>query len=304
MKCLPMKNALITLAAAASLFAGACTPLSAIESREVMADRLARPAFMVERVIPAGMFNLAAWERIHAKYTPATVYIEGDGLAWLSKSRPSLNPTPKNPVGLHLAAMDKSKNVAWLARPCQYTGWNGEGACPDRYWTGARFAPEVVASYHAALDNMKAMYGIPGFHLVGYSGGASVAALVAAERDDILSLRTVAGNLDHAAWTAHHDVSPLTESLNPLTAAPALMGLPQHHFIGGQDDIIPPAIFHSWKQASGETDCVHYTFITENEHEKGWPAKWPELLGAKLDCEGPPPPPPAPIPPEFFEVKK
>ncbi len=297
-----LKNLVLGLAAASALTASACSPsLSSMEMRDVTADRIARPAFMAERVVPAGMFDLMAWERIHEDYAPVTLYIEGDGLAWVSPQRVSLDPTPKNPVGLHIAAMDKSENVVWLARPCQYIR---SEACDAKYWTGARFAPGVIESYMAALDNIKRMYGVPEFHLVGYSGGAAVAALLAAERDDVASFRSVAGNLDHETWTNLHGVSALEQSLNPVDVARDIAHIPQHHFIGGQDEIVPPALYHSWAQASGETDCVRSTLVIEAEHEDGWPAQWPDLLDRELDCEGPPKPPPAPIPQDFIDAGK
>ncbi len=292
----------LALALAATTALGACSITE--EMREITADRIARPAFLSERVISAGDFNLTAWERINKAYEPVNLYIEGDGIAWVSRSEFSLDPTPSDPVALNLAAMDHAANVAYLARPCQYSKLSSAGPCPHTYWTDGRFAPEVIASYHAALDNMKHMYEVTGFHLIGYSGGAGIAALVAAERDDILSIRTVAGNLDHETFTNMHDVSPMKASLNPVSVAPQLAGLPQHHFIGGNDRVITPAIFHSWRQSSGETDCVHYTLIPENEHDDGWAEKWPELLKMELTCEGPPAPAPAPVPMEFIDVKK
>lgn len=300
----PANLRIITLSlAAVGALTTACAP-GFMESRGVIADRIARPAFMAERVIQAGPFNLTAWERMHKHNVAANIYIEGDGLAWISPERVSLNPTPKNPVALHMAAFDKAANVGWLARPCQYTGLASGAPCPVKYWTDARFAPEVIAAYHDALDNIKAMYDITGFNLIGYSGGGGIAALVAAERDDVLSLRTAAGNLDTKTFTSYHQVSPMSNSLNPVTVAEELADIPQHHFIGGNDDIIPPAIFHSWSQSSGETDCVKHTIITENEHTKGWAEKWPELLKMNVACEGPPKPEPAPVPQEFLDVKK
>lgn len=288
-----------------SVFALSGCLMGTMEMRDQVASRIARPAFMVQRVVPAGLFNLTAWERMHVHRAPATVYIEGDGIAWVSPRTKSLDPTPKNPVALHLAAMDKAENVVWLARPCQYSGWNGQGPCPDTYWTGGRTAPEVLSAYHEALDNIKNMYEITGFDLVGYSGGAAVAALIAAQRTDVLSLRTVAGNLDYATFSQIHNVSPLKDSLDPVTVAAQLARMPQRHFIGGQDDIVPPAIFNSWKQASGKTDCVRPVLIEQNDHESGWVEKWPELLALPVTCDGPPPRlSPAPVPPEFYNAGK
>ncbi len=50
-----------------------------------------------------------------------TIYIEGDGLAWISRSIISPDPIPINPIGLKLALQHtQHKVVAYLARPCQY----------------------------------------------------------------------------------------------------------------------------------------------------------------------------------------
>ncbi len=298
-----MKAVFFLLAGLAPLLALSACNMGVLEMRDQVASRVARPAFMVERTIPANQFRLDAWERMNVRHEPATIYIEGDGVAWVSRQTPSLDPTPKNPVALHLAAMDKSDNVGWLARPCQYKGWNGQGPCPMMYWTDARTAPEVISAYHAALDNIRAMYDIEGFHLVGYSGGAAVAALLAAQRTDILSLRTVAGNLDYGTFTTLHDVSPLSKSLDPVSVAPQLARLPQHHFIGGHDDVVPPAIYQAWARASGPSPCVAYTLIEENEHTAGWVEKWPELLKIPMSCEKSASRPRAPVPQAFIDAK-
>lgn len=255
---------------------------------EEIADRLAHPAFMLEREIPAGPFNLMAYERMHERGAPADIYIEGDGKAWLSKHVASADPTPVNPVALHLATRDNADNVAWLARPCQYTGMaNEKEECSSDFWKGKRFSPVVLEAYNAALDDIKARYDIKGFNLIGYSGGGAVAAILAAQREDVVSLRTVAGNLDHAAHSALHKVSPLTGSLNPPAFAGKLQAVPQVHFVGGQDTNMPPAILHSYLQALGPSNCVQYQLIQEAEHDKGWVEKWPALLAVTPACTGP-----------------
>jgi hypothetical protein len=272
---------IITLLAANIL--GGCA-LNSLSARHDVAAGIAGTAALAERAIPAGVFNLTAWERVSKADAPVDIYIEGDGLAWLNTRTKSLNPTPPDPLALRLAAADRSDNVVYIARPCQYTGWNGAGACPDIYWTNGRTAAEVIYAYNQALDNIKSLYGVSGFNLVGYSGGAAVAALVAAGRADILSLRTVAGNTDYTAFSAIHAVSPLNASLNPVDAAAKLARLPQQHFIGGEDTVVPPEIFNSWKQASGDTTCIQSAVIPGSAHEKGWVEKWPELLNAPLAC--------------------
>ena len=306
----------IVLSAVALVSLAGCS--SFMESRETLAKRIAYPAFMYERQIEAGDFNLMAWEKVHKKGQSANVYIEGDGLSWISPSEPSLDPTPINPVALNLAAMDKSPNVIYIARPCQFSGneiwrdaapkYNGEGFCPRKYWTDARYSSEVIASMSAALDNIKRKYQISEFHLIGYSGGATVAALLAADREDVKSFRTVAGNLDHETFTTIHDVTPLSLSLNPVDRAAELRFIPQHHYLGGEDEVIPPAVYSSYEQAVYPSQCLAKSFVPDADHEYGWVDKWPELLKRPLGCSDrlePVDPSKFTAPPqEFIDVKK
>lgn len=261
-----------------------CTAAPAM--RAETAKRIASPAFMVERKIPAGPFLLTAYERAHQRGEPANLYIEGDGLNWLSRTQISLDPTPTNPVALHLAAKDKSRNVFYLARPCQYSKLTEAGKpCDSKYWTSHRYAPEVIDAFDAAIDDIKAQYDITAFNLVGFSGGGAIAAILAARRDDVQSLRTVAGNLDHEAHSSHHDVSYLSGSLNPPDFAPMLGSIPQRHFVGGEDEVVPPLIAHSYTQALDSSACYEITMIQEAEHIDGWVQHWPDLLQMPVKCK-------------------
>lgn len=252
--------------------------------RHETAQRLAAPAWMVERQIPAGPFSLTAYERIRERGATANIYIEGDGQAWMSKTMKSMDPTPKNPVALHLATRDSSDNLIYLARPCQYTKTISGDRCDDAYWGKKRFAPEVLSAYVAALDNIKKHYNISGFNLVGYSGGGALVALLAAERDDVLSLRTVAGNLDHKAHSALHNVSMLDESLNPPTYAKHLRDVPQVHFVGENDEIVPVSISQSYMAALGDDRCARVEIVSGATHDSKWVERWPELLKIKPAC--------------------
>lgn len=274
------KHSLLTLSALGIVGLAACAsePL-----REEVAMRVASPAWMVKRPVEAGPFVLTAFERMHERGQPATVYIEGSGEAEFIKDGMLFNPTPSNPVALHLAAMDKSENLAYLARPCQYSGLRNEEADCAAYWGDAQFSPEVLAAYNSALDGIKARYGVTSFNLVGYDTGATIAAMMAAGRKDVTSLRTVAGRFN-------------LETID--SATPALRRVPQHHFIGGQDERAQPSGMHAYLQSLGNTKCADHTYIQEAEHEKGWVNKWPELLKTKV--------PTCYIPPEseFIPIEK
>ena len=274
------------LALSAALGTAGCWRDATNGMRMETAKRLAMPSFMIHREIPADPFMLTAFERVRQPGAPVTVYIEGDGLAWVSRQTPSRDPTPVNPVALHLATRDLGPNVIWLARPCQHSGLTVEGPCPVEYWTSRRFSPLVIQTMGKALDDIKARYRVTGFDLVGYSGGGAVAALLAAGREDVLSLRTVAGNLDTDLFSDTHQVSRLTGSENPAARAGETAGIPQHHFVGEWDTIVPAALSASYTRAMGPSPCLRTSMIKEADHEEGWVNGWPEMLKAPLDCRG------------------
>lgn len=258
----------------------ACTPVSHLK----ITERAIGFSF-VERAIIAQPFILTSYTRIGERGTVGNIYIEGDGRAWLSKRRPSFDPTPKNPVALKLATIDPSDNVIYLARPCQYTKMVNGSACDQKYWTSHRFAPEVIGAMSAALDDIKQRHNIKNFNLIGFSGGGNVAALLAARRDDVVSIRTVAGNLDHELQSDIHGVSQMPHSLNAKDIAQSIVHIPQFHFIGGQDKIVPKDLYDSYKKASGGSDCVQSRIIEAAGHTKGWESVWKSLLSQSLDCE-------------------
>jgi len=280
------QNTILGLGAISVLALTGC--FTAPYMKKEAATRIASPAWLIERKIDTGLYNLTSFERMHERGEDANIYIEGDGTVWTQDKTRSMNPTPMNPVALHMAAHDKAENVAYLARPCQYSDMTApETPCPESTWLEGRYSNQVITSMSTAIDEIKLRYDIEQVNLIGYGGGGAIAAILAATRDDVASLRTVAGNLDHEAFTHMHGLQPFTESLNPVDYAAKLKYIPQHHYIGGQDEVIKPAIMHSYLQAVGPTNCVAHTFIQEAEHEAGWVEKWPSLLQDLPTCEGP-----------------
>jgi len=262
--------------------------------REDVAKRTAGPVFMIPRDITTDSFRLQAYERVYKKGEPATLYIEGDG-TYTVKSGNLFGDsyTPTDPVALRLAAQDGGSNVIWVARPCQYNKvWSGDKSiCPTDYTTTKRFAPEVIDSYNVALDNIKAYYNIPSFDLVGYDGGAAIAVILASQRSDVKSLRTVAGQLDtKTIANLNKQVASqmaLDESLNPSDFAAGVANIPQRHFIGKMDTMTPPAVFNSFAQASGQGQCMNVTLVDNADHQSGWVEQWKTLKSIPIDCAQP-----------------
>jgi hypothetical protein len=262
----------------------ACATTPSPEVRRRTADQLARSAGLNQVTVDAEGFALRAYLRAGAPGQPLTVYIEGDGYAWKTRHQPSDDPTPTDPLALRLAAKDPSSNVAYLARPCQYVIQDAKQPCSSDYWTGKRYAEEVIVATEAALTQLRAQVQAGDLHLVGYSGGAAVAALAAARRHDVLSLRTVAGNLDHVALTTWHGVSGLQGSLNAIDETARLSSLPQRHFVGAQDRIVPPDIAQRFVARLETRRCAAVDVVESASHDAGWTEAWPQLLTRVVTC--------------------
>jgi len=143
-----------------------------------------------------------------------------------------------------------------------------------KYWTSHRFDRVVLDSYLQALDSIKRESGIEAFHVVGFSGGGGVAALLAARRDDILSLRTIAGNIDHDALNEHHNVTLMPKSLNPADYLSDLRDIPQIHYSGGQDKVVPPFLARNFIRDLQPSNCASQVIIDYASHEDGWTSAW------------------------------
>lgn len=273
---------LVTLLA--MVLVSACVTTPSPDARRRLADELAGSADLRRTELAAGEFTLRGYQRTGEPGQPLTVYIEGDGFAWKTRHRQSDDPTPTDPLALRLAVQDPAANLAYLARPCQYLSPEALARCAPDYWSGRRYAEAVIVATDAALTQLRARAQANGLHLVGYSGGAAVAALVAARRRDVLSLRTVAGNLDHTALTTRHGVTALEGSLNPIDQAARLSALPQRHFVGGKDRIVPADIARGFVNRLDSNRCAVIEVIAPASHDAGWIEDWPHLLALELTC--------------------
>lgn len=271
MKILRHTGRLILLLATA-LSSGCATP-------QRKADDLALRRGLHRAVIDGAPFALVTYASDFRGGAPLTVYIEGDGYAWIDRFHPSGDPTPSNPVALAMASSDPAPNLVYIARPCQYVEGAERRNCSPAYWTMARYAEEVIASIGRAIDHYKIQAGAAGVRLIGYSGGGAVAALLAERRGDVRELVTVAGVLDSSAWTAIRGTDPLSASLNPADQADRLSGLPQHHFVGQEDEVVPQAITLSFLVHLPADRRPQPIVIPGQSHEDGWAERWPTLLG-------------------------
>lgn len=259
------------------LVAAACNHIPTSAERRAFADELASRHGWQANTLHTTSLDLLAYLPIkQASAETLTVFIEGDGLAWIDRSQSSSDPTPRTPIALMLALSHPQDGSAYLARPCQYIDAEKTG-CAKQYWTDRRFSQEVIAATNNALDQLKQRFGATRLILVGYSGGGAVAALVSARRNDVARLITVAGNLDHRAWTRYHRILPLAGSLNPADEVNSLQNLPQLHFAGGKDRNISPELIQDFARLFPESMRPVVMIEPEFDHQCCWVNHWHEL---------------------------
>ena len=245
-------------------------------SPQEKAENIAKTAGFELRKIATPQFQLTTFQAAAPLGSDTlTVYIEGDGAPWISSSRPPGDPTPLTPVSLILASKDSRRPVLYIGRPCQYLDETELASCHVKYWTSARFAPEVIEALDSVITKVKTAGGARQVRLIGFSGGGVIAALLAARRKDMESLVTVAAPLDTDAWSAFHQISPLRGSLNPMDFIRELSPIRQTHLFGEKDAIVPPDYT---KTVRKKMPFAAYVFIPSYTHDCCWTENWPELL--------------------------
>jgi hypothetical protein len=222
------------------------------------------------------IFKLASYQNIKQPGLPVNIYIEGDGKAWHSRRHLSADPSPISSTVISLATLDPNPNVVYLARPCQFSPDDLNSVCENKYWSLARYSSEIVEAIDSAITQIKQRTKSEQINLIGFSGGGALAILVAANRSDIKSIRTVAGNLDLHAMDKYHKTTPLSESLDPIAVAKKVRHIPQLHFSGKQDKVVPTSIAYNFIQAADlESTKV---IVVDADHKAGWKKQWPQLL--------------------------
>jgi len=248
-----------------------CSSKLSPKVRQQKADNFAVIGKLVHEKISTDNFLLTTYQRFYHKdkSKQLVVYIEGDGMAWNSRDQLSNNPTPVRPVALELASLDRSVNVLYIARPCQYLWPQSMSNCSSDYWSDKRGSEEVISAMNQVISIIKARKGFSTIKLIGYSGGGGIAAIITNRRDDVEELVTIAGNLNYALFTKIHNLTPMSGSIDPITIAKKIASTPQIHYVGGADKIIPEQIARSF------SDKV---VVVKGVTHASWAEKWREVI--------------------------
>jgi hypothetical protein len=263
-----LRQLLAQVGCAITLLAGACStaPTASV-------DRLARRAGLSRDVVQGAAFR-------HVTYRTAItrtgdelhVYIEGDGVPYRTRYQPAVDPTPANPLALNLMLKDPSPTL-YLGRPC-YFGLAQDAACNVAYWTARRFSPEVIDSMSQVLRTSIEESGAKRVTLIGYSGGAALALLIADDIPQVDRVVSVAGNLDVAGWVHLHRYSPLAGSLDPLTDERRRTDIVEIHYAGALDVNIPPTMIAAAAAKLGGRVLI----VKDFTHECCWVSIWQSAL--------------------------
>jgi hypothetical protein len=202
------------------------------------------------------------------------VYIEHDGTPWFDTTHVAADPTPRAPLALALMARDTGPRLL-LGRPCYFERAHDAG-CDATMWTHRRYAPEVVESMVAALRAFLALHSFPRVILIGYSGGGTLAWLMASHVPETVAVVTLAANLDTEGWTKLHRYTRMAGSLDPAAQPSLPRAIREVHYVGGRDENVPPSLARAFRARHPQATIVE---LPEFDHRCCWVERWPALLG-------------------------
>jgi pimeloyl-ACP methyl ester carboxylesterase len=251
------------------LLAPGCT------SPETRGFAFAQQHHFERNVVQGGAFRHVVWHTGGSAVRVLHVYLDGDGSPHPTPHTVASDPTPREPLMLHLMALDRFPSV-YVGRPC-YWGLQEEPGCTSFVWTIGRFSASVVDSVAEVIRHEQVRAGAQRTVLYAHSGGAAIALLVAQRGLHVSSIVTVGGNLDPDAWTTLHGYSPLAESLNPVKERWTEPAPPMIHYVGTRDEVVPATLVHAAAALIGGE--VHE--IPGFDHQCCWERLWPTVLGAQ-----------------------
>ena len=206
--------------------------------------------------IKTDSYEIATWQKLNnPKNNTIHIYVEGDGNSFDVYGQPTDDPTPHGTLVRDLVVKDVFENVVYVARPCQFIMNDN---CKEQDWTDGRFSQKIIDAESQAINKIAKNKNVV---LIGYSGGAMVSGLVIKQNPKLKVDKwiTVAGVLNHKKWTEYFGDEPLSKSLNMDT----LPKVPQVHFVGGRDEIVPYDLAKTWadeKDIKIISDATHDDF--------------------------------------------
>ena len=238
-------------------------------------DQMAENLRFSRAVMATNNFNIVVYKnQWYGSGKKLHVYLDGDGSPWTRNgSLINSDPTPRQYLVLQLMSIDPAPAIL-IGRPC-YHGFSQDSHCHPLLWTHARYSQQVVSAVSDALQAVLKENNRSELVLIGYSGGGTLAQLVAEKFTQTRAVVTLAGNLDLATWTQLHDYTPLEGSLNPAERPPLPGHILQIHYVGSSDQNTPPSLA---KGCLSNKDKREVRILEGVDHSNGWLENWPGIL--------------------------
>jgi hypothetical protein len=204
------------------------------------------------------------------KQNTMRIYLGGDGKPW-RKNEPNTNPSGHNKLAFQLFKIDP-KATLYLSRPC-YDIEPMPSDCKPKLWTSDRYSNRVIMALTEAIMKVASNSNI---ELVGYSGGGTLAVLLAQQLPQVTKVLTLSANLDQAAWTDLHNTPALSGSENPAVNGERITGKELHLF--GHNDLEVPAAIN--QRYFDNNPAANIGVIDNFDHRCCWLEQWPEILNS------------------------
>lgn len=248
-----------------------CVLVAGCSSNAERIDALAHTASLERVVVDLDGLNSAVYlKRGVEPSQPLLVFLEGDGNPWRAGIEPNLDPTTADPLALELLVRTPRAG-AYVSRPC-YQGVGGP-RCSPALWTSGRYSEEVVQTMVHAIRALMHRTGAREAIVIGYSGGGTLAVLIAERMEHVAAVVTIAANLDIDAWTTHHGYLPLSESLNPARSTRE-HAWREIHIAGHRDVVVPIDTTTTYFE---RYPTAERWILDEHSHACCWRKDWPRL---------------------------
>lgn len=275
-----MKFNITTLLIISLNFLASCT--SNVQQRTELSDQVAINNSFKKELVKSDNFLITTYQKIQDHTQPIVFYIEGDGLPQKGGFLTD-NPTPIKQMLIKLAVLDKRPNVVYVGRLCQYTPMELNPKCKQNYWGSERFSIETV---NVINDIIAKISQNKPYSLIGFSGGGTIATLIAAQDKNVKDIITLAGNLDTDEFLKLQGLPGyFINSINPVKIAGKINHIPQLHISGGADSRVPKIILDNYLAASGSSTCVQSKIYSGIAHQGAWYKIWQEILAISLTCK-------------------
>lgn len=256
---------LIAAVVLTSVLCGCTTPASRF------VDDAGKRNFIIENHQTNGLKHVVIKHRMVKDGQALHVYFDGDGTPVLSRRRIASDPSSRSRLVLELMGRDAAASIL-VGRPCYYLRQND---CDPVMWTDNRYSEAVVATLAATVrEQIKLLPNSP-VTLIGYSGGGTLAMLVAPRLPRVERIVTIAANLNVTAWANHHGYSVLNGSLDPAEAAVLADDVEQLHLFGADDQNVPFELMRGVAERGRKSTVL---VIPDYDHSCCWLELWPRPL--------------------------